>query len=101
DVYQGIGMGGFGGGGGQAASLSSGTAGNCTGNGCPLWSSKASFENYDIVMLSCECSEQTNTNESPQGYKNLHDWLAEGGKVFASHYHYTWFRDSPDADFQG
>ena len=25
----------------------------------------------------------------------LHDWLDEGGKVFASHYHYTWFKDGP------
>jgi hypothetical protein len=35
-------------------------------------------------------------NETVAGYTNLHDWLNEGGKVFASHYHYTWFRDNPD-----
>jgi hypothetical protein len=86
DVYSGV----------LGASLSSGTAGACGGAGCPLWASKHSFEYYDIVMLSCECGEQTNTNESTAAYTNLHDWLNEGGKVFASHYHYTWFQNSPD-----
>jgi len=107
DVYQGVGNGGAGGpggrgggGGGFAATLSSGTAGNCTTASCPLWSSKASFEYYDIVMLSCECAENRQTKPAT-GQQALHDWLDEGGRVFASHYHYTWFRDSPAADFQG
>ena len=50
--------------------------------------------------MSCECAENNQTK--PTAVKQaLHDWLDEGGKVFASHYHYTWFRDSPAADFQG
>jgi hypothetical protein len=94
DVYQGnsmpLGVGGAG------PSLSNGTAGNCTGESCPLWASKASFEAYDMAILSCECSEQTGVNETTAAYTNLHDWLNEGGKVFASHFHYTWFKDNPD-----
>jgi hypothetical protein len=101
DVYQGnskpLGIGGAGPG------LSNGTAGNCTNTSCPLWASKASFEYYDMAIFSCECSEQGMVdggagggNETPAGYTHLHDWLNEGGKVFASHYHYTWFRDNPD-----
>jgi hypothetical protein len=90
DVYSGVG----------GASLSSGTAGACATNSCPLWASRKAFEYYDIVMLSCECGEQTNTNESTAAYTNLHDWLNEGGKVFASHYHYTWFKDNPDTAWQ-
>jgi hypothetical protein len=82
-------------------SLSNGTAGDCTTTSCPLWASKQSFEAYDIALFSCECSEGTNANESPAAYTNLRDWLNEGGKVFASHYHYTWFEDNPSADFQG
>ncbi len=58
------------------------------------------LEYYDIVMLSCECAENRQTKPAA-GQQALHDWLGEGGKVFASHYHYTWFRDSPDTDFQG
>jgi len=106
DVYQGVsqgaggGFGGLGGGGGQAATLSNGTAGNCTNASCPLWASKTSFESYDIVMLSCECAENRQTKPA-SAQQALHDWLNEGGKVFASHYHYTWFEDSPAADFQG
>jgi hypothetical protein len=30
----------------------------------------------------------------------LHEWLNEGGKAFATHFHYTWFKNGP-ADFQG
>jgi hypothetical protein len=83
DIYQGV----------AGATLSSGTAGNCGlgAGGCPQ-----SFEYYDIAILSCECGEQTNTNESTAGYTNLTNWLNEGGKVFASHYHYTWFKNNPD-----
>jgi hypothetical protein len=92
DIYQGVGLL------GNGASLSNGRAGNCTGPGCPLWASKESFEYYDIAILSCECGENLQTKPAA-GMKALHDWLNEGGKVFASHYHYTWFKDGP-ADFQ-
>jgi hypothetical protein len=94
DVYQGVGVGGA----PNGARLSNGVAGNCTGPGCPLWASTKSFEYYDIVILSCECAENTQT-KPPAGVLALHDWLDEGGKVFASHYHYTWFKNGP-ADFK-
>jgi hypothetical protein len=88
---------------GTGPGLSNGTPGNCTNTSCPLWASKASFEYYDMAIFSCECDEQgggdaaaSNGNETVAGYTHLHDWLNEGGKVFASHYHYTWFRDNPD-----
>jgi hypothetical protein len=90
DVYQGVG----------GATLSSGTAGSCSGSSCPLWANKAALESYDIVLLSCECGENNQTKPAA-GMQALHDWLDEGGKVFASHYHYTWFKNSPDADFKG
>jgi hypothetical protein len=92
DIYQGGGLVGSG------ATLSTGKAGNCTGPNCPLWASKESFEYYDITILSCECSENNGT-KPPAAMKALHDWLNEGGKVFASHYHYTWFKNGPP-DFQ-
>ena len=40
------------------------------------------------------------TNVTKVGKQALHDWLDEGGKVFATHFHYTWFQNGP-ADFQG
>jgi hypothetical protein len=98
DVYQGLGLGlggGFGGG-GSGATLSNGAAGNCTNASCPLWASKQSFEYYDITILSCECDEHRESKPAA-AVTALHDWLDEGGKVFASHYHYTWFEYGPPA----
>ena len=106
----GRGRGGRGGGGGSGApGLSSGgTAGNCTSdNPACVWNSKANLEAYDIVLLACEGdtydpaeSMNTNTNKTTSSKQALHDWLDEGGKVFATHFHYTWFKNGP-ADFQG
>jgi hypothetical protein len=107
DIYQGLGLLGSGPG------LSTGTAGNCTNTSCPLWASTQSFEKYDIVLLACEgdtydADAQTDggitlgggrANVTAGGKKALHDWLNEGGKVFATHFHYTWFQNGP-ADFK-
>ncbi len=108
DIYQGLSLGGVGGPG-----LSNGQAGNCTNTSCPLWASKQSFESYDIVLLACEgdtfdADAEVDggfslglgaTNVTRTGKQALHDWLNEGGKVFATHFHYTWFQNGP-ADFQ-
>jgi hypothetical protein len=47
---------------------------------------------YDITILSCEGSEN-NTTKSTQARSNLKDYLDAGGRVFASHFHYTWFKN--------
>jgi hypothetical protein len=100
DVYSGSGAGSLLGGlgglipGSMGAGLSSGgTAGTW---GTPTFT-KANYEYYDIAILSCECAPH---QESTAGMQALHDWANEGGKVFASHYNYTWFSTGP-ADFQG
>ena len=85
---------------GNGPGLSSGTAGNCTNASCPLWASRPSLEYYDIVLLACEGGEANQTKPAA-GKQAMHDWLNEGGKVFATHFHYTWFKNSPAADFQG
>ncbi|HEX3772092.1 MAG TPA: hypothetical protein VHV30_14550 [Polyangiaceae bacterium] len=96
-------------GGGGAPGLSSGgAAGDCTTDnpGC-VWNSKANLEAYDIVLLACEAdtfdpaeSNMTVTNKTASAKTALHDWLDEGGRVFATHYQYTWFKNGP-TDFQG
>ena len=108
DIYQGLSLA------GNGPGLSNGTAGNCTNTSCPLWASKQSFEKYDIVLLACEgdtfdSDAQTDgggglnifnaSNVTATGKQSLHDWLDEGGKVFATHFHYTWFMNGP-ADFK-
>jgi hypothetical protein len=90
DIYQGV---------GGAGLSSGGTAGNCSGASCPLWATKSALEKYDIVLLACEGGENNQTKAAP-AMQNMHDWLDEGGKAFATHFHYTWFKNGP-ADFQG
>jgi hypothetical protein len=82
-----------------APGLTGGGAGNCTTAACPLWASKQSFERYDIAILACEGAENNQT-KPPSAMQALHDWLDEGGKVLATHFHYTWFMNSPAAEFQ-
>ena len=103
DIYKGLPTGSSG-----APGLSSGTAGDCTSdNPNCVWNSKSNLEAYDIVLLACEgdtynpaeSSERT-TNKTTSSRTALHDWLDEGGKVFATHFHYTWFKNGP-TDFQG
>jgi hypothetical protein len=116
DVYRGLSSSGLSGLGAAtgAPGLSSGTPGDCTNASCPLWSSKTSLEAYDIVLLACE-GDTFDPSATPDGgisfgnggsnvttaaKQNMHAWLGEGGKVFATHFHYTWFANGP-ADFKG
>jgi hypothetical protein len=92
DVYQGLGAA------GSAAPLSIGTAGDCTASTCPLWSSKGSLEAYDAVLLGCECTANNQT-KPPSSIQAMHDWLDEGGTLFATHSQATWFKNGP-AEFQ-
>jgi hypothetical protein len=57
-----------------------------------LWDS--GWENYDLVMLSCEGSTY---NAQKDGHREkLQDYLDFGGRVFATHFHYSWLQ-SEDA----
>ncbi len=112
DIYQGLGNA-LGGGQANGPGLSNGKAGDCTTTSCPLGASKKSFESYDIVLLACEGDTYdadarvdgginfggTATNVTTAGKQAMHDWLNEGGKVFATHFHYTWFANGP-TDFR-
>jgi hypothetical protein len=88
DVYQGLGAT------GPAAALSNGVAGDCTTAACPLWSSKQALEAYDAVFLGCECDAHDET-KPPTSLQAMHDWLAEGGRLFATHSQTTWFENGP------
>jgi hypothetical protein len=107
DIYQGFGLAGA-----PGPTLSTGTAGDCTSTSCPLWSSKSSLEAYDIVLLACEGAPYdpdaandgvsfggSAANITTASKQAMHDWVNEGGKLFATHYHYTWFDHGP-ADWQ-
>jgi len=51
-----------------------------------LWSTQAQLMPYDIVLLSCEGGETADANPPA-----LESYLNAGGRVFASHFHYSWF----------
>ena len=98
----------FNGEGGQfsGAPQAGGTATDLMGG--ELWNDSAKLANYDMVMMSCECSEN---NQNKGGDVNgagtpanarqaMHDYAEAGGKIFATHFHYTWFKNSPQDDFK-
>ncbi|MDB4987391.1 MAG: hypothetical protein JWN04_2569 [Myxococcaceae bacterium] len=55
-----------------------------------LWNTVDNLLKYDIVLLSCEGDETQNMNQQA-----LHDYTDAGGRVFASHFHYSWFNTGP------
>ena len=101
----------------SAPGSSGGRAGDCTtDNANCVWNSKANFEKYDIVLLvlrgqSVRSGRRRRRRPGRLGAARptrrrrrrqaLHDWLDEGGKVFATHYHYTWFKNSPQPGVPG
>ncbi|MBX3125110.1 MAG: carboxypeptidase regulatory-like domain-containing protein [Polyangiaceae bacterium] len=73
------------------------------GGGAPnawqgLWDSLGNLMKYDITLLSCECDEYNGDKSAAQkGF--MRDYLNLGGRVFATHFHYTWFKNGP-TEFQ-
>lgn len=57
-----------------------------------LWDKDADINLYDIVILSCEGNEAYMQNQQV-----LFDYAKAGGRVFASHFHYSWFNTGPFA----
>lgn len=55
-----------------------------------LWDTRDHLMAYDLLLLSCEGDETTGMNQQA-----LHDYASAGGRVFASHYHYSWFNTGP------
>jgi hypothetical protein len=114
DVYQGLGTAGSNTSDGSSApgpGFSGGVAGDCTTASCPLWSSTSSLDPYDLVMLGCEgaaydqmpdggdAGDALVANVTPAAKQAMHDWLGQGGRLFAAHDQSAWFQNGPP-DFQ-
>ncbi len=54
-----------------------------------LWNSDDQMNAFDLVLLSCEGNETSFLDDHGRGV--LNDYANNGGRVFASHYHYSWF----------
>ena len=57
-----------------------------------LWGQASTLKGYDMVILSCEGQEYNDQKPMP-AREALRDYLDAGGRVFASHFHYTWFKN--------
>jgi hypothetical protein len=51
-----------------------------------LWANQDQLMPYDVTLLSCEGGETYDANPPA-----LEAYLNAGGRVFASHFHYSWF----------
>jgi len=61
-----------------------------------FWSTYENLKYYDIVILSCEGAEHAETKPAAATAAMM-EYLDKGGRVFASHYHYYWFKNGPAA----
>jgi hypothetical protein len=66
------------------------TVPSAPGSPMALWATNADIMQFDIVLLSCEGAETVGMNQQV-----LFDYAAAGGRVFASHFHYSWFNTGP------
>ncbi|MBX3199759.1 MAG: hypothetical protein KF894_16605 [Labilithrix sp.] len=66
-----------------------------------FWNDGAQLRKYDMVLLSCEASEhlENKGGSTPGARASMHEYLNAGGKVFATHYHDVWFKNSPAPEF--
>jgi hypothetical protein len=70
-----------------------------------LWNSLTDLDPYDIVILSCEGAETRGNNTGNGGglsttdLQALTSYATNGGRVFASHFHYAWFNQGGTGTF--
>ncbi len=72
--------------------------------GGQLWNDVSKLQKYDSVLLSCECDESNDNKGGPPGTPGarqaLYDYANAGGRIVATHYHYTWLKNSPQSDWR-
>ena len=59
-----------------------------------LWSDLTLMKKYDLIINSCECSEQSQEKTSAM-LQNHMDYANAGGRVFDTHYNYYWINHGP------
>ena len=59
-----------------------------------LWGNVESLKKYDLVILSCE-GDAFENEKTPEMRQVMYDYLSQGGRVLASHYHHVWFSKGP------
>jgi len=77
----------------QAVTFYNGDGGLSPGSAQPataLWGDLNELRKFDLVINSCECSEHNENKTTPDFLKQYADM---GGRVFGSHFHYTWSKN--------
>lgn len=67
-----------------------GTAPGAPASATALWGNLNELKKFDVVINSCECDENNQNKTSPDVLKQYADM---GGRVFNTHYHYTWTKN--------
>ncbi len=62
----------------------------------PFWNDATKLKTYDLVLLSCEGTENVGATKNATSFTAVNDYLNAGGRVFTTDYMYTWYKDSPD-----
>jgi hypothetical protein len=61
-----------------------------------LWSSLENLSAYDIVLLSCEGTDDSVVDNKPdEALEAMRDYADLGGRIFASHWHHYWVEFGP------
>lgn len=55
-----------------------------------LWNSASEMKKFDVALFSCECDEFNQDKTNPAV---VQQYLDSGGRLFGSHYHYTWHKN--------
>ena len=79
--------------GAQAVTFYNGSGGTAPGTPAAstvLHGSLDEMKKYDLLINSCECSEHNENKTNPDLLKQYADL---GGRVFGSHFHYTWSKN--------
>lgn len=64
-----------------------------------LWSDVQALAAYDMVLFSCECTENLE-NKRATSFEAVTKYLAAGGRVFGTDLQYVWYRYSSDPALQ-
>jgi hypothetical protein len=59
-----------------------------------LWSNLDKMKKYDLIVNSCECSENYNSEKTAAMIQNHVDYVNAGGRVFDTHYNYYWITNA-------
>lgn len=67
-----------------------------------LWSDATKLGAYDLVLLSCECSENLTNKGGAAGapFGIMTDYVKSGGRIFTTDFQYVWYRYSTDPGMQ-